>query len=69
MERLKTNTLNIPEQNTFDLTKLLEVVAVIVGFVVGWWKYIDNRFAQNKLDKKEFIENVVNATMNSCLGN
>jgi hypothetical protein len=67
MAHLKTNTLK-PEQYTFDLTRILEVIVIVVGLVAGWWKRMDSQFAQNKLDKKEFIENVVNATMNSCLG-
>ena len=79
MELLIKNKMGLPSNNDFDINELYKWVLGASGAVVGFWKWVDSRFAakkleleQTKFEREEFItrvaEKAVQAAMNGILG-
>ncbi len=79
MKHSRINKMALQPDHAFDINELVKWVTIVSGAVLWWWKYIDNKFKEKKLeielakrDKEEFItrvaESAVKAALNSMLG-
>lgn len=70
----KTMALTPVSPDGTDVTKIIEMAVGVVGALGGYWAYLEHRFKQAKLDvetakldKEEFINKVVNTSINAAL--
>lgn len=64
IKRVALPVNNLP---SFDLTKVFEWLVASCTVLMGFFKGIDAYYKHKREDKREFIEKVVKATMDSSL--
>lgn len=65
MDYIKTK--NMPQPTDTSIYSLIEIFIVCATFITVCWKWTDEYFKSKKDNNQKFIENVVEATMASCL--